>query len=58
MQDRTTELLQKAEHMEKLAAHAADEATRNMYAGMALQWRELADQLRRANEGGGEEHRS
>ena len=51
MQSRTDEWLQKAYNMEKLAADATDEETRKMYVEMAAQWRELADQFRRAHEG-------
>ena len=50
MQNRTDEWLQKAYNMEKLAADATDEETRKMYVEMAAQWRELADQFRRAHE--------
>jgi len=51
MQNRTDDWLQKACNMEQLAADAADEETRQMYVEMAAQWRELADQFRRAHEG-------
>ena len=51
MQNRTDDWLQKAYNMEKLAADATDEETRKMYNEMAAQWRELADQFRRAHEG-------
>ena len=51
MQNRTDDWLQKAYNMEKLAADATDEETRKMYTEMAAQWRELADQFRRAHEG-------
>ena len=51
MQNRTDDWLQKAYNMEKLAADATDEETRKMYVEMAAQWRELADQFRRAHEG-------
>ena len=51
MQNETEEWLQKAYNMDKLAADATDEETRKMYVEMAAQWRELADQFRRAHEG-------
>ena len=51
MQNRPDDWLQKAYNMEKLAAEATDEETRKMYVEMAAQWRELADQFRRAHEG-------
>jgi len=51
MQNRTDEWLQKAYNMDKLAADATDEETRKMYVEMAAQWRELADQFRRAHDG-------
>ena len=51
MQNRADDWLQKAYDMETLAADATDEETRKMYVEMAAQWRELADQFRRANDG-------
>ena len=53
MQNRATELIQRAQHLERLAADAADEARRKMFAEMAQQWRDLAEQVQRAEQSDG-----